>query len=334
MNKNEESISIIVPVYNAEKYLERCIESVLKSTYKALELILVDDGSEDLSSEICETYAAYDERVLVIRKKNRGGAELARADGIARSSGRYIMFVDADDYITEEIIEQGLSALKSHDVGIVCFDYYRNNGCKGFAIDREECLDVQMALKNMLIRNKLDGNLWCKIYKSELVKQPNVKFEAKRNCDFLTVAALIENANRIYLLPECGYIYSIIEGSSTHCNTCHTNEEDFVEGAEVFYKIYSSKYPGLKLALEYNLLTALLFVAIKMEKDNNINKKDERYKIIHDKIKVYMRRYMWNPYISTRDKIQAILCRGRVFSKVWNVYIFCFKRNKKRIAID
>lgn len=235
------------------------------------------------------------------------------------------MFVDADDYITEEIIEQGLSALKSHDVGIVCFDYYRNNGCKGFAIDREECLDVQMALKNMLIRNKLDGNLWCKIYKSELVKQPNVKFEAKRNCDFLTVAALIENANKIYLLPECGYIYSIIEGSSTHCNTCHTNEEDFVEGAEVFYKIYSSKYPGLELALEYNLLTALLFVAIKMEKDNNINKKDERYKIIHDKIKVYMQRYMRNPYFSTKDKIQAVLCRGRLFSKVWNAYIY-FKR--------
>lgn len=77
MNKNEELISIIVPVYNAEKYLERCIESVLKSTYKALELILVDDGSEDLSSEICETYAAYDERVLVIRKKNRGGGRIS-----------------------------------------------------------------------------------------------------------------------------------------------------------------------------------------------------------------------------------------------------------------
>lgn len=327
MNRKMELVSIIVPVYNAEKYLERCIESILKSTYKALELILVDDGSEDLSPEICDTYAAYDERVLVIHKKN-AGAELARADGVKRSSGRYIMFVDADDYITDEIIEHGLSALKSHDVDIVCFDYYKGNARKGFAIDREEYLDVQMALKNMLIRKKVDGNLWCKIYKSELVKQQNVKFKTKRNCDFLTVATLIENADKIYLLPECGYIYSIIEGSSSHCNTCHASEEDFVEEAEAFCQTFSRKYPDLELALEYNLLMALLFVAIKMEKDKNIKSKDERYMIIHDKMKVYLRRYMKNPYISTRDRIQAILCRARIFSKVWNVYNYCFDRYK------
>lgn len=192
--KIEEQVSIIVPIYNAEKYLRRCVQSILNSTYQELEVILVDDGSTDSSAGICDDYAKYDKRVHVIHKKNEG-AEMARVEGIEKASGTYMMFVDADDYITEKIVDQALSAMKRNGADIVCFDYLKNDQ-RGFAIDREENLDKKIAIENMLVRKKLDGNLWCKIYKANLVKAPNVKIENKRSCDFLTVGMILENAEK------------------------------------------------------------------------------------------------------------------------------------------
>lgn len=327
--ETNKTISIIVPIYNAEKYLRRCIDSILNSTYKELELILVDDGSMDDSPRICDEYVLCDERVKVIHKKN-AGTELARADGIAMSNGQYMMFVDADDYITEDIINHGITAMIDHDSDIVCFDYHRGSGRRKFAILESELLDVKEALENLLTRNKLDGNLWCKIYKTELIKMPNVIFRKKRHCDFLTTVEIIENAKKIYLLPECGYVYSITEGSSTNRNTCHERLEEYEKEAERFHEIFSRKYPDLSLASEYNFLSALLFVMIKMEKDENIKRSGERYMAVHDKLKQNMKRYMGNPYISARDKIQALLCRWEVFSGIWKIYMRSVKRKSLR----
>ena len=316
MNKGE--ISIIVPIYNAEKYLERCVESILNSSYKELELILVDDGSTDSSSSICDRYANYDERVIVIHKENEG-PELARKYGVAKCHGEYIMFVDADDYILGDIIEHGISALIHSGADIVCFDYQRSNGHQGFCIMDEEYLDVKSALKNMLSFKKLDGNLWCKIYRANVVKAPNVQFRNKRNCDFLTSVEIFENAEKICLLPECGYVYSITEGSLTNLNICHDREEEYAKEAEKFHNEFSKKYPDLKLASENFFLMALLFVAVKMEKAKAKIEK-ERYEAIHEKLKVNMKRYMKNPYITFKDKLQVILCRYGAFYPIWSVY--------------
>lgn len=331
MNKTKETISIIVPLYNAEKYLKRCISSILKSTYKELELILVDDGSTDSSPRICDEYAHYDRRVIVIHKKN-AGAELARADGVARCIGKYIMFVDADDYITDDIIEHGIHAMTDNEADIVCFNYHRGNEYQCFNILKEECIEARSALQNLLIGNKMDGNLWCKIFQTKFVKAQNVIFRDKRNCDFLTTVEIFENAKKIYLLPECGYIYAITEGSLTNRNTCHDREEEYVEEAEKFHKEFCIKYPDIQFASEYNFLMALLFVAIKMEKDKNINKENKRYKIIHNKLKLNMGRYMRNPYISLNNRLQVILCRFCVFSKVWAIYVI-YKRAKCKRTI-
>lgn len=325
--ESEERVSIIIPIYNAEKYLQRCVQSILNSTYQKLEVILVDDGSTDSSSDICDDFAEYDKRVHVIHKKNEG-AEMARVDGIDKASGIYIMFVDADDYITEKILEQGISALKSNGADIVCFDYLKNNR-RGFAINEEENLDKKTTIKNMLLRKKLDGNLWCKIYKANLVKAPNVKIKNRRSCDFLTVGMILENAEKICILPECGYVYSIIEGSCSHNNECHPREEEYVWGAEEYHNIISRKYPDIEIASEYNLLMALLYVEIKMQKDKEINRNSARYKMIHSKLKNNIGRYVTNPYISKRDKLQAILIYCGLFSCLWKVY-YRLKRRKKK----
>ena len=111
-------ISIIVPVYNVEQYLDRCVKSLLQQTYKNLEIILVDDGSPDRCGQMCDNYAKLDSRVLVIHKEN-GGLSDARNAGLSHAHGEYIAFVDSDDYIEADMISELYNACHNQDADIV-----------------------------------------------------------------------------------------------------------------------------------------------------------------------------------------------------------------------
>ena len=114
MEKNP-LISVIVPIYDVESYLPKCVESVLRQTYTNLEIILVDDGSPDNSGKICDDFAARDPRVRVIHKEN-GGLSSARNAGLDAAHGEYITFLDSDDWIAEDAYEHLLSVLRKYDV--------------------------------------------------------------------------------------------------------------------------------------------------------------------------------------------------------------------------
>ena len=114
-----ELISVIVPIYNVEKYLERCLDSIIKQTYKNLDIILVDDGSIDNSTKICDEYVKKDSRIKVIHKEN-GGLSDARNVGIDNSDGKYICFIDSDDYIELDMIENLYDGIVKNNANICC----------------------------------------------------------------------------------------------------------------------------------------------------------------------------------------------------------------------
>ena len=114
--------SIIVPIYNVEEYLPKCIDSIIKQSFQDFELILVDDGSPDSCPQICDRYAALDTRVKVIHKEN-GGLVSARKAGVAVAAGKYICFVDGDDFIQEDMLETYANELKKKQVDIICASY-------------------------------------------------------------------------------------------------------------------------------------------------------------------------------------------------------------------
>ena len=118
------AVSIIVPVYNGEKTLERCVDSVLKQEYKDFELFLINDGSSDKTREICERYAAADDRVLVIHKENSGVSE-SRNMAIAQAHGEYLQFLDCDDWITPDATKLLVRAAKEEQADLVIADFYR-----------------------------------------------------------------------------------------------------------------------------------------------------------------------------------------------------------------
>lgn len=121
--ENQTLISVIIPVYNVEEYLRECVDSVLKQTYKNLEIILVDDGSTDSSGKICDEYAEKDSRITVIHKKNEGPSK-TRNTGLENANGKYIYFLDSDDYITEDAIETLVLTAESNQADLVFFDAF------------------------------------------------------------------------------------------------------------------------------------------------------------------------------------------------------------------
>ena len=125
MKSENQLISVVVPIYNVEKELERCVESLLKQTYTNLEIILVDDGSTDRCPQICDEYLNEDGRVLVIHKKN-GGLSDARNEGLIKASGKYVMFVDSDDYLGLDACEKLCEAMQE-DIDFVV-DCYQGDG--------------------------------------------------------------------------------------------------------------------------------------------------------------------------------------------------------------
>ena len=127
-------VSVVVPVYNVEKFLDRCLKSIVEQTYKNLEIILVDDGSTDTCSSICDDWAKKDKRISVIHKLNQG-LGYARNTGIEAATGRYILFVDSDDYIHSELTEKCVVSLKETKADLVMFGRF-NVDCDGNAVEK------------------------------------------------------------------------------------------------------------------------------------------------------------------------------------------------------
>ena len=150
---NQDLISIVVPIYNTEKYLKRCIESILNQTYQNLEVILVNDGSLDKSGQICNEYAKRDKRIKVIHKENTGSAE-SRNIGIKYATGKLIGFVDSDDYIDKNMYEMLYKDLKKHDAEIaICNIQMVNEKFSKLKENKEEpirILDKKEALYSLI----------------------------------------------------------------------------------------------------------------------------------------------------------------------------------------
>lgn len=212
---NSEKISIIVPIYNAEKTLERCIKSLINQSYKNIEIILINDGSSDRSLNICNTYRKVDKRIKVITQNNMG-VSLTRNNGIENSTGAYIGFIDADDFINEKYYEKLHNEMteKNADLAICNYNIIYNkrderikSNSSSFVIDSPEEYH-----KNIKIYN---GFLWNKLFKRSIIG--NLRLDKKIHyCeDELFVTQYVEKCNLISYISEPLYNYCIQRNSGS-----------------------------------------------------------------------------------------------------------------------
>ncbi len=218
-----EKISVIVPVYKVEKFLDQCVSSIVNQSYKNLEIILVDDGSPDNCPAMCDGWAERDNRIKVIHKEN-GGLSSARNAGIDAATGDFIGFVDSDDYIDKRMYEQLLASFSNDRIGIVsCGVQYDKNGVLSVYNEKWTVKTRRVISYSefplLLLQAKANFTVWSKLYKRELFD--NVRFkEGKLNEDSLFIFDISFELEREQLnmleIPFDGYVYRYTEGSITN----------------------------------------------------------------------------------------------------------------------
>ena len=212
-------VSIIVPIYNAEQYLRRCVDSILNQEYTDFELLLVNDGSTDASGDICEEYGDQDPRVIVIQKENTGVSD-SRNRALDRARGKYLQFLDSDDWITPDATRLFVRAAEEYGCDMVISDFYRVVGerlsPKG-DIEEEGVLTREEFAAHMM-ENPADfyyGVLWNKLYRRDIVEEHNLRMDTDINwCeDFMFNLEYIRYAKVFYALHAPIYYYVKRKGS-------------------------------------------------------------------------------------------------------------------------
>ena len=219
-------ISIIVPVYKVEKYIHKCIDSILSQTYKDWELILVDDGTPDNSGLICDEYAINDSRIQVIHQKN-AGVGAARNAGIDKSTGKYIAFLDSDDFCTGDYLQNfvnGLIQNSDSDLIIQGMYFYDNGVTAKLQFSDSYYVDK---IKDAILQNKLlsFGAPYCKLFKKEVIDSYSIHFATDYSFgeDTYFFFEYLSHARRIQFVSPLGYFYRDSPGDSLS-KKCHRFE--------------------------------------------------------------------------------------------------------------
>lgn len=201
-------ISVVVPIYNVDKYLDRCVDSIIKQTYTNLEIILVDDGSSDNSPKMCDDWNSRDKRIKVIHKEN-GGLSDARNAGMIIATGEIISFIDSDDWIEHEMFEKMLNRKQKDNSDIVScgVKWVKEDGSiiRDVTSDNE-IIDTTTAMKELINDNKLKQHVWNKIYNRNLIK--DIPFEkGKYHEDVFWSYQIFGKAKRTSVIKESFYNY-------------------------------------------------------------------------------------------------------------------------------
>lgn len=218
---NTPKVSISVPVYNVEKYLSKCLDCIINQTIKDIEIIVVDDGSKDSSSDICDLYAAKDSRIKVIHKEN-GGLASARQAALEVATGEYFCACDADDWVELDMYEQLYQKAEETNADIVMCDYWSeyDNGKKTThkniynLKERNDILDD-------LLNGRFPCMVWNKIYKRELFEKYNISWKPGINLgeDYLLMLKIFQHPIRLSYLPKMFYHYRREIGGSSYTNS-------------------------------------------------------------------------------------------------------------------
>ncbi|MFQ6803468.1 MAG: glycosyltransferase family 2 protein [Lachnospiraceae bacterium] len=211
-----ELISVIVPVYNVKEYLEECIRSIINQTYEDLEIILVDDGSTDGSSEICDEYAARDKRIRIIHKEN-GGLSSARNVGINHANGLYISFVDSDDWLELDFYKILYEAIKATNADIAACGRYlasESGKLKMHCSDEQRIYSRKEALKEIFQLGSIDVAAWDKLYHRSVIEE--IRFpEGEINEDTAVIYEVFNNVKKLVHVGCPLYNYRVRIGSIT-----------------------------------------------------------------------------------------------------------------------
>lgn len=293
MNK----ISVIVPVYNVELYLKECLDSIINQTYRDLEIILIDDGSTDMSSDICEEYAKKDDRIIVIHQSNQGSASAKNA-GLRKASGEYLAFVDSDDFLQEDAYEFMVRQLENHHADIIqcCFRmlYQKSNREVNNIIDIQTVNNSEFL--ELFTKDWTCGLLWDKLYKRNIFKDIYFKEGHKIDDEFFTYKGVM-NSKKILRVPH--YIYNYRQRISSVMFSKDSQLKiisDSLEYLSIRREEVTKSFPQLKKVYDEHYLNMLIILSkneyINAEHIKEIRQHIKKYFSENDKLKISLGLYI------------------------------------------
>lgn len=325
---NSIKFSIIIPVYNVEKYINECVDSVLNQTYTNFEIILVDDGSTDSSPQICDSYAEKDNRIKVIHKKN-GGLSSARNAGMENMTGDYVLFLDSDDFWNnDKALENLYIIIIEENADVICYGYkefFENtNESKNVicipeisfnGLLREDILEI------LLTNGIFTSSACCKAIKTKLIIDNNIYFvENITSEDIDWSARVLLNAKAYALYNDCFYAYRQREGSITHSvkyenlKMLSNNIIECVKNAE---KVENGRFKDLYFNyVSYQYITFL--------HSSFLCEKDDKIKYLVDKMKNY--RYLLKYHLNRKVKLVYLFNKLFGFNIMYKLLKIYLKR--------
>jgi glycosyltransferase involved in cell wall biosynthesis len=320
---NKPLISVIVPVYNVEKYIERCLDSIINQTYNNLEIILVDDGTQDHSGDICDEYAKRDNRITVIHKAN-GGLSDARNCGIEHSTGEYLTFIDSDDYIDCDYVEFLFNLVKKGYKLALCSLHVvypkKSKACdlgsgKEIVVSGKECIEM------LCYSEEVDTSAYAKLIHRSLFN--SVRFPKGRIFeDHGTSYLLFDQCDKII----CGFVpkyYYVIRDNSIVTSPFSLKKLDLIDMTNQMADYVSNKYPDLKdatLRRQGYAYFSTLNQMLNVDEPEYIEKRKEIIKFLKSNKSSVIK----NHRTPKRDKL-AYYCLSLGFP----FYKFCWKLYRK-----
>lgn len=208
-------ISILIPAYNVEKYLPTCLDSVLGQTYQNLQVVIIDDGSQDCTLEVCKNYSKKDDRVEYYTQENKGVAE-TRNHLLSKVKGEYVLFVDADDWIELDMVEYLVSLATENSAEMVMCDRLINDAKPISSHPNIKILSQNEAIKDFLYHDYFIGSLWNKLIKTALMNDKTFKNEISYGEDALFVWNVLQDVDTVVVSTKQLYHYRMNEASISH----------------------------------------------------------------------------------------------------------------------
>lgn len=315
-------ISVIIPVFNVEKYLERCIKSIINQTYKNLEILLINDGSTDKSIEICNRYLEIDNRIVLLNKEN-GGLSSARNLGIDKAKGEYISFVDSDDFIHELMYETLVSNLEKNDCDISIIESLDVIEDKDFIFELKNNNNSIVYSKEESIANYLDGKFipaWGKLYRKELFE--SIRFPIGiLNEDEAIMIRVFDSCTRniVYQDIKLYFYLKRKSGSITSTKKNIKNNIDWINNSYSNLIYIKNNYPKLIRKGEaryYNSIVAMLIRLVDLN-SSEFNSEMYKYKRL---LRVNNNKILRNSEVTLKFKIKCCLMTLNI-----NIYKFIRK---------
>lgn len=323
-NKLNDLVSVVVPVFNVEKYVDRCLESIVNQSYKNIEILLIDDGSTDESGRICDLWAMKDCRICVYHKENEGLGS-ARNMGIELAKGEYIAFIDSDDWWELDLVEKMITIGESKKADLIFMDFYweekQESGIYKHRIYCQMCCfeGVSNAAQHRELVFSNDARTWSKFYRTRLFKENNVRFPSHPFEDFPVNPILVILADRLCYANEPLYHYDYRR--SGNITSLQKNYRFFKEGLNElkgelitrgYWEEYKHEYTDYAIALCRNMINS-----------KNMSKYDEKFLLSYlkenypDQMKAYSKKF---GYIGSFAGFQ-ILIKNVFYSQIYAICI-------------